>query len=482
MSDPTARLTSLVLGGPRPLQRRLTVLTTIAVGITLAATCLIGWLALRATLFDINQRGSVQIAADLLPQARQDLTRDGTLGVQVRSPGSTVVEAVRADGTVGTVPGADVALVLGRSEVAAAQQQLATARSTTSASGEAYRLVTVPLGDGAVLVVGRPLASSYEVLRLFGVVVLAIAGVGVVWAWLLGRLVARTGLQPMWRFTEAVQHVAETEDLQAVSVGYVGGDLGTLTQTFNRMLTRIASSRAQQDQLIVDASHQLRTPLTSVRTNLELLSLDVATGRLTAAQRAEVVAESLTRTIDLSTLVSDLLQLARDNPPGVRDELDLRDLVRSAVQRVRPDESGVRLDLDLASLPLVGDAGRLEDAVTHLLDNAVRWSPEGGTVRVRIAGRRLTVGDEGPGIAAADLPRVFDRFYRARSATGTPGRGLGLAIAAKAVGEHGGSLVAGRSREGGALLSVEFPYEAGPTSSTSRTPGASGALLGAGLA
>ena len=464
MDDAAQRLAGFVLGGAHPLQRRLTLLTMLAVGLTVVATCLSGWLALRHTLFDISQRGSVLVAQDLVPRAVEDLVRTGRLGSQVLGAGTTIVEAVKADGTVLTVPGEDLSLDLGRQEVAAAQEQQQIVRNTTSSSGEPYRVVTVPLGDtGSVLVVGRPLTSSYEVLQIFGLVVLTVGSVGLFWAWLLGRGVARAALQPVRRFTEAVQHVAETEDLHPVSVTDAGGDLETLTRTFNQMLRRIGSSREQQRQLVADAGHELRTPLTSVRTNLELLSLDEGRRRLSAEQRATVLGDALDRSVELSTLVNELVHLARDTTVIVRDPLDLRDVVRSALLRVRDRGRGVVFDVDLASLTLVGDPGSLERAVISLLENAVTWSPVGGTVQVSLRGRRLEVADEGPGVAENDLPHVFDRFYRSESARSTAGHGLGLAIAVKAVEEHGGTVIATRASPGGALFVVELPGTPGPT-------------------
>jgi two-component system sensor histidine kinase MprB len=431
-------LTGLVLGRPHPLQRRLTLLTMLAVGLTVVATCLTGWLALRATLFDISERGSLQIAQDLAPRAAEDLERLGRLGSRVLGPGTTVVQAVTADGVVLGVQGEDVSLHLGRPEVAAAQERQQIVRNTVSSSGETYRVVTVPLGDtGTVLVVGRPLTSSYEVLQIFGLVVLTVGSVGVFWAWLLGRAVARAALQPVRRFTEAVQHVAETEDLEPLPVGYGSGDLEALRRTFNQMLGSIATSRDQQRRLVADAGHELRTPLTSVRTNLELLNLDEGPRRLTDAQRARVLTDALEQSVELSTLVSELVHLARENGSSVRDPLDLGDVAEAAVERARRRGRDVVFVTDLGALTLLGDAGSLEHALTHLLDNAATWSPPGGTVRVSLRGRLLEIADEGPGISEDDLPHVFDRFYRAEGARSTTGHGLGLTIATKAVGEHG---------------------------------------------
>jgi len=273
-------------GSSRPLHRRLTLLSMLAVAVTLVAVCVTGWVALRITLFDINERGSLLIAQDLVASARQDIASAGRLSARALGPGSTVVQAAGADGTLLLTPGEDTVLDLGPPEVAAAQQQEQSVRNTVSGSGESYRVVAVPLGEaGYVLVVGRPLTATDEVLRVFGLVVLSVGDVGILWVWLLGRTVATTALRPVLDFTEAVVHVAETEDLRPVPRGYARGIVASLTETFNQMLTRLAASRDQQNRLVADASHELRTPLTSMRTNLELLlsmPAGVASARRTA--------------------------------------------------------------------------------------------------------------------------------------------------------------------------------------------------------
>lgn len=470
----------LVPGRPQALQRRLTLLTMAAVAVTLVATCVTGWVALQVTLFDISERGSLLIARDLAPLASRSLTATGRLDARVLGPGSTVVQVVGADGTVQSTPGEDVTLEVGQSEVAAAQEQQQIVRNTTSSTGETYRIVTVPLGRfdtadtaarssraGEVLVVGRPLTSSYEVLNVFGLVVLVVGAVGLGWAWLIGRTVATAALVPVRRFTEAVRHVADTEDLHPVSAGtYTGGDLATLTTTFNQMLARLAQSRDQQDRLIADASHELRTPLTSMRTNVELLALDARRRRLTDASRTKILDDVLAQTVELSTLIADLVHLSREHTGNVRGPVEVRHVVETALRRVRRRSPDLTFAVDLDLLTVHGDPGSLEQAVTNLLDNAVKWSPPGTTVHVDLHGEQLRIADEGPGVAEVDLPHIFDRFYRAETARSTPGTGLGLAIAAKTVRDHGGTIEAAQSAYGGAEFTIQLPEILSPTSPT----------------
>jgi two-component system, OmpR family, sensor histidine kinase MprB len=462
MNVSLSALRRALLENRRPLHRRLTLLSTLAVAVTLVAVCVTGWVALRITLFDINERGSVLIAQDLTAFARSDIRTTGRLSALVLGPGSTVVEAVGADGTVLLTPGEDTVLDLGSPEVVAAQQQEQSIRNTVSSSGERYRVVTEPLADtGYVLVVGRPLTAAAEVLNVFRLVVLSVGGIGLVLAWLLGRAVATAALRPVQRFTDAVRHVAETEDLRPVSAGYAHGIIPTLTDTFNQMLARLASSRDQQDRLVADASHELRTPLTSMRTNLELLAMDSRSGRLNGAVRAKIVDDVLAQTVELGALVNDLVHLTRDTTP-TREQVDLRAVVQAAVEHARLRGPGLDFAVELGPLDVLGDAAGLEQAARNILDNAVKWSPPGGTIHVYREGGRLHVVDEGPGIADADLPHVFDRFYRAEAARSTPGTGLGLAVAAKAVHDHGGSIRVESPPGGGAHFTIQLPGTSTP--------------------
>ena len=243
-----------------------------------------------------------------------------------------------------------------------------------------------------------------------------------------------------------------------------------LAESFNQMLNSLDSSRERQAQLIADAGHELRTPLTSLRTNIDLLSADARTGMLSQQDRIAIMADVNAQLIEFTTLIGDLVQLARDETAAKPEPLDFRDVVNAALDRVRRRGHGLLFDVELDPFYVVGDSDMLERAVTNLLDNAVKWSPPGGTIRVQLEGDRLRVADQGPGIADADLPHVFDRFYRADTARNTPGTGLGLSIVAQTITQHGGWVRAGRSAQGGAEFTVQLPgstsLEASATSLT----------------
>ena len=152
------------------------------------------------------------------------------------------------------------------------------------------------------------------------------------------------------------------------------------------------------------------------------------------------------------------MELSREDPPAdTREAFDLADIVRDAVTRVRRRAPEVTLSENLQPWPVEGDPQLLGRAVTNLLDNAATWSPPGGTVTVTLRDGTIEVVTNGPGIDAADLPHVFDRFYRSVEARGRPGSGLGLAIVQAAADRHGGTVHADRSPGGGARLTMTIP-------------------------
>lgn len=362
---------------------------------------------------------------------------------------------------------------LGEPEVAVAQGGPTQPGRTADLDGVPYRIVAVRAGDGRALVLAQRLDTMTRVVTRMGTALPIVGLGGVVLAALAGVAVARTGLRPVLRLTAATERVAKTGDLRPIPVS--GSDeLARLTQSFNTMLGALAASREQQRRLVADAGHELRTPLTSLRTNLELLaSADRPdTPDLPAQDRTELLDDVRAQVEELSHLVGDLVELARDDAPTMTSEaLELTEIVDRALDRVKRRAGEVEFEVHRTPWILDGDASALERAVLNLLDNAVKWSPPGGTVRLSMVPISpewlvIEVADEGDGIAAEDLPHVFDRFYRADTSRTMPGSGLGLSIVAQAAARHGGEVRAGRAPEGGALLSMALPgrYVANPDS------------------
>ncbi|WP_244210795.1 sensor histidine kinase [Amycolatopsis kentuckyensis] len=328
-----------------------------------------------------------------------------------------------------------------------------------------YRVSTAPRSGGAIQVASRVIGieGTLDDLRVLltwiGLAGAALAGV-------VGWGVARAGLGPVHRLTGAVEKVAETQDLDS-SIPVAGRDeIARLATAVNNLLTALAASKAAQQQLVQDAGHELRTPLTSLRTNVELLTYaeeQLGSGRTLAPDdRARLLRDLGVQAEELTTLTTELVELAAENAdPEPFGPLDLADVVHSAVIRARARWPQVVFAVSAAPARLTGQPGGLSRVVLNLLDNAAKWSPSGGTVRVTLStsdgNAELTVTDEGPGIDEQDRPKVFERFYRATAARSMPGSGLGLAIVAQIVTTHAGDVTAGAAPGGGARLRVRLP-------------------------
>jgi two-component system sensor histidine kinase MprB len=325
--------------------------------------------------------------------------------------------------------------------------------------GVAMRLYTMRLSsskDGLVRT-ARPLTDANATIARVRWLLFALTLGGALAAGLLGRLAANAVLRPVRGLAGAVREVRATRDLsQRIPVS--GRDeLASLAADFNAMLAALDESQQAQQQLIADASHELRTPLTAHRANIELL----ARQDLPVEQRQRVLGAAVRAMERLSALVGDLIEAARDGRSvDAREPLALDELVAAAVERAQHRASELRFESRLEPYRFVGARSRLERTVDNVLDNAIKWSPSGGTVEVGLAVGTLTVRDHGPGIAEADLPHVFDRFYRAAAARALPGSGLGLAIVKQTVDDHGGSVTVANPNGGGVLLTLRFDADA----------------------
>jgi two-component system, OmpR family, sensor histidine kinase MprB len=270
--------------------------------------------------------------------------------------------------------------------------------------------------------------------------------------------VARNGLRPVRRLTDAAEEIARTEQLDPIEVHGNNDEVARLARAFNAMLAALSASRDRQRQLVADAGHELRTPLTSLRTNLDLLTQADREGGLSEASRAELLDDVRFQIEELTTLIGDLTELAREDPTRLAlEEVDLAEITERAVQRVRRRASSLHFELAVEPWWVTGDSAALERAVTNLLDNAAKWSPPLGVVTVRLTGGTLLVADQGHGIAESDLPHVFDRFYRSAESRTLPGSGLGLSIVRQVTERHGGVVRAGRWDDGGAAFFLEIP-------------------------
>ncbi|SDD19636.1 sensor histidine kinase [Auraticoccus monumenti] len=449
------------LGSPT-LGRRISVLTALAVACTVALTGVAGWLVTRVSLYQQLDDELTEIASFTSDSVSADISTLGGLDAEALRTVNVSLLVLGTDGSVRRVPGASTSLVWGAEEMAVARLgQGSSAREGRADNGNLYRIVAVPMEieeEGSyALVIGRPLQPYTSILRSLALVMGTFGGLAAVGSAFIGYAVARSSLRPVRELSGAVSRVTVTDHLDPIEV-HGDDELSQLTRSFNTMLSSLSLSRERQRRLIADAGHELRTPLTSLRTNIELLVADDRTGMLPEGARAEILRDVAAQLAEFTTLVGDLVQLAREDRVEPSPEpIDLREVTRNAIERARRRGPGLTFDVELNPLYLIGEPDTLERAITNLLDNAVKFSPPGGTVHVLLEGDRLRISDQGPGITDEDLPHIFDRFYRADSSRNTPGTGLGLSIVATTVARHGGWVRAGRSAEGGAEFTVQLP-------------------------
>jgi two-component system sensor histidine kinase MprB len=325
----------------------------------------------------------------------------------------------------------------------------------TTVDGLHLRVLTRGLGSAGAIQVARPLDEVDRQLDRILLVLLFVGAAGVALGAGLGAVVARTALAPIGRFTRRTEQLAADPD-PSERMELTGRDeLTRLARSFNSTLDALERSVEAQRQLVADASHELRTPIASLRANIQTLQ---EADRLPEHERESLRSDIVEELDELTALVADIVELARGTKSGeLADDVRLDQIVEEVAERAQV-RAGDRVRFRVAAEPTVvrGEPQRIQRAVANLVDNAVKWSPPGGTIELELTGGELTVRDHGPGFGEADLPRVFERFYRAEGARGLPGSGLGLAIVRQAAEAHGGFATAGNAPGGGALLRVSF--------------------------
>ncbi|WP_434818415.1 sensor histidine kinase [Corynebacterium macclintockiae] len=349
-----------------------------------------------------------------------------------------------------------------------------------------HRSFTIAALDGRVIVLRLDISFTNQTLESLWLVLILIAVTGIVASIIAGIAVANSGIQPITRLRRAADEVSRTGELRQIPV-YSHDELGSLTESFNNMMNALQDAQIKQKNLVADASHELKTPLTSLRTNIELLML--ASQRkgeggpgISDEDRKDLERDVIAQIEEMSSLIGDLVDLAReDSNPEVMSTVEISELISQGIERVQRRRPDVTFTTHLIDWQLRGDSFALSRALLNLLDNAAKWSPEGGVVRVwmqPIAGEgsdaaasgaedfnesevEIRVADSGPGIPKEDREKVFDRFYRSIKARAMPGSGLGLAIVKQVIERHHGVIVADESDDGGALMRVVLPGQPG---------------------
>jgi len=322
--------------------------------------------------------------------------------------------------------------------------------------GTHIRVLVTGIGSKGALAVALPLTTVDNALRNQLTLLLVIGGAGILLAVIFGGLVARTALAPIRRFTRQTESIAHNpERIEHERLDVIGSDeIARLATTFNETLDALEQSVQSQRNLVADASHELRTPIATIRANLQLMRDEQLLSPEDRAALREDVIEELD---ELTALVADVVELARGSKPsGEPGDVRLDAIVRAALDRARRRAPGLEFHQVIEPTLIRGEPDRISRAVTNLLDNAAKWSPDGGVVELTLHGGVVTVRDHGPGFKEEDLPYVFDRFHRAKDARSKPGSGLGLAIVRQAAEAHDGFAEAANARDGGAILRVGF--------------------------
>jgi two-component system, OmpR family, sensor histidine kinase MprB len=318
--------------------------------------------------------------------------------------------------------------------------------------------------------IALPLTPVDSALHALLMTYLWLIGIGVVVAGIAGMLISRSALAPILRFSVDTEQVTRSPDPRRRLEETGAEELRGLASSFNHTLDALERSLESQRHLIADASHELRTPMAALRSNIQIF-LD--SERLPEEDRRDLQRAIMAELDELAQLVSDVLQLARGSMPGERLEpVDLSEIVHHAVDRTQRRAPALRFDLDVEPAVILDSPERVSRAVTNVIDNARTWSAEDGMIEVSLRRGVLSVRDHGPGFAEDDLERVFDRFYRSKDARRLPGSGLGLAIVKQAAEARGGFATAANAQDGGAILRVSFepPVEGGSSSTNTREP------------
>jgi two-component system sensor histidine kinase MprB len=454
-----------------PFRRRLALASAAAVAIAVLLASVAAYVLVRGQLrgeIDNSLRKRAEGIADVSrPAQRPGFPPARRIPPPAFEVGGAVpfVQLLGDEGKVLAHGADEVQLPVDAGDLRSARGDGGTSFRDAEVDGEHVRMLTASLPGGGAIQMARSLDEVDQVLGDLRLILAGVLMLGIGFALVLGRFVARTALGPVERLTEASEHVAATKDLsRRIDAGSGDDELARLAGSFNTMLDALEGTMAALDnslhaqrQLVADASHELRTPLTSLRTNIEVLR---DPDGLTAAQRRELLDDVSTQLDELGGLVGDLIEIARGEDRRLEpQDVRLDELVAEAVERRRRYSRELRFETDLEPTVVEGAPDRLERAVANLLDNAAKFSPAGSVVEVALTHGELSVRDQGPGIDPVDLPHVFDRFYRSAAARAVPGSGLGLAIVRQTAEAHGGRIDVEPADGGGTVFRLSLPAQ-----------------------
>ncbi|MEU7825502.1 HAMP domain-containing sensor histidine kinase [Catellatospora sp. NPDC049133] len=448
--------------GRPSLTNRLTVIAAAAVTVVAVAVGILALLALHETLISQADRELRGIASgplsDLTPATAANippnpLDAQQDLRLQIRFPTGTIT--VPRDSTPLPWTADDEAVATG-----------ARPRSTYTADTDQgrFRVLTFVGPHGQTIQVARSLAGADATVQRFGTLIAVLIIAAAATAALAGRFVARAGLRPVGQLTAAATRVAETRDLSSPIPASGHDEIAQLGQAFNHMLARLGDAQQQQRDLIEDAAHELRTPMASMRTNVEVLIR--AGDRLDDTDRAALLTDLDLQSVELADLVANLVDLARsrtaDEP---MTQVDLTELAGSAISLAEAHFPQTHFRLHApATVVARARPATLQRALVNLLDNAAKFGPVDQTVELRLSAgpartAQLSVLDRNPVVPADQRERIFQRFHRLDTSRAVPGSGLGLAIVQQAVTAHDGTVTVSPRPGGGNRFQISIPAE-----------------------
>lgn len=377
------------------------------------------------------------------------------------------MQVIRANGTI--VAGCTT-LPIDPVDTGIAEAETGSEIRTVSIDGQRFRMITTGYEGVGAVQIARDMELTDSTLRGLFVRILGFGAIGAALAGLLGWVLARRTTEPIEQLNEAANRVAKTRDLGERIDVEGSEEVRELAMSFNTMLASLDTSREQQRRLVQDASHELRTPLTSMRTNVELLQRHTD---VDPELRSRVLDDIAAELGELTELTSELVDSATEVPHDLvqASVFDLDEVVEDCVARaVRRHRRPIDLERTAGDATTVhGDPTLVARAITNLLNNAAKFCEAPGAITLTHHGTSVSVTDEGPGIPDADLPHVFERFYRATTARSAPGSGLGLAIVQQIVEGHGGNVHVRNRPSGGLEVGFSLPAAAASSGEAATT-------------
>jgi two-component system sensor histidine kinase MprB len=446
------------------LRRRITAATTFAVAAVAITLGVVGYLSARSHLIGETRSQLSARETSFLHVSNGNPQNQGRGGQGFgEGPPNPAFGGAPGDFQI-VYPGGTVVAVgrRGTSDLPVTAEVKAIARAD---KGSFYRSVTVkgtslevltfavPANHSAVEV-ALPLTEDDSVLHELLITYALLVAAGVLLAGLIGTLVARAALLPISRFTDRTEVVTSALHAPRRLEGGGASELQRLAGSFNQMLDALERSIQAQRHLIADASHELRTPMAALRSNIQIF---IEAEALPQEERAELQESIIAELDELTQLVADVLDLARGASPSDHIEsVELDTIVREAVARARRRAPQLAFETELAPTVISNAPERVARAIGNVIDNARKWSPPDSPVEVTLRDGVFRVRDHGPGFKQSDIEHVFDRFYRADEARRLPGSGLGLAIVRQAAEAYGGTVLATNAQDGGAVIEVVF--------------------------